>query len=129
MPAIVRRLWLYGRISDLAHVPRRARSTHLRRHQRNHEAADREEFVTRLSFRPSPRSGREPGPATPTEFMDPGSRASRLAGMTERGRAKMTAAFVYDAVRTPPGRGKADAPLHQATSPNLATQALGAIKA
>ena len=26
LPAIVRRLWLYGRISDLAHVPRRARA-------------------------------------------------------------------------------------------------------
>ena len=30
LPAIVRRLWLYGRISDLAHVPRRARAAHLR---------------------------------------------------------------------------------------------------
>ena len=26
LPAIVRRLWLYGRISDLAHLPRRARA-------------------------------------------------------------------------------------------------------
>ena len=46
LPAIVRRLWLYGRVSDLAHVSRRARAAHLRRHQRDHEAADREEFVT-----------------------------------------------------------------------------------
>jgi acetyl-CoA C-acetyltransferase len=41
----------------------------------------------------------------------------------------MTDAFVYDAVRTPRGRGKADGSLHEVTSLNLATQALGAIKA
>src|SRR5213593_562937 len=45
LPAIVRRLWLYGRIPDLAYVPRRARPAHLRRHQRDHEAADRQELV------------------------------------------------------------------------------------
>src|SRR5947208_3087860 len=40
----------------------------------------------------------------------------------------MTEAFVYDAVRTPRGRGKADGPLHEVPARNLATQALGAIK-
>src|SRR3954453_3318900 len=40
----------------------------------------------------------------------------------------MTDAFVYDAVRTPRGRGKADGSLHEETALNLATQALGAIK-
>ena len=45
LPAIVRRLWLYGRISDLAHVSRCARAAHLCRNQRDHEAADRQEFV------------------------------------------------------------------------------------
>ncbi|MFL5126810.1 MAG: acetyl-CoA C-acetyltransferase [Microvirga sp.] len=40
----------------------------------------------------------------------------------------MTDAFVYDAVRTPRGRGKADGSLHEVTALNLATQALGAIK-
>src|ERR671927_341571 len=41
----------------------------------------------------------------------------------------MTDAFVYDAVRTPRGRGKADGSLHEVTALELATQALGAIKA
>ena len=41
----------------------------------------------------------------------------------------MTDAFVYDAVRTPRGKGKADGSLHEVTALNLATQALGAIKA
>ena len=40
----------------------------------------------------------------------------------------MTDAFIYDAVRTPRGRGKADGSLHEVTALNLATQALGAIK-
>jgi acetyl-CoA C-acetyltransferase len=41
----------------------------------------------------------------------------------------MTDAFVYDAVRTPRGKGKADGSLHEVTALSLATQALGAIKA
>ena len=41
----------------------------------------------------------------------------------------MTDAFVYDAVRTPRGRGKADGSLHEVTALSLAAQALGAIKA
>jgi acetyl-CoA C-acetyltransferase len=40
----------------------------------------------------------------------------------------MTDAFIYDAVRTPRGRGKADGALHEVTALNLAAQALGAIK-
>jgi acetyl-CoA C-acetyltransferase len=40
----------------------------------------------------------------------------------------MTDAFIYDHVRTPRGRGKADGALHEVTALNLATQALGAIK-
>jgi acetyl-CoA C-acetyltransferase len=40
----------------------------------------------------------------------------------------MTDAFIYDAVRTPRGKGKADGSLHEVTALNLATQALGAIK-
>src|SRR5947199_10230317 len=41
----------------------------------------------------------------------------------------MTDAFVYDAVRTPRGKGKADGSLHEVTALALATQALTAIKA
>jgi acetyl-CoA C-acetyltransferase len=40
----------------------------------------------------------------------------------------MPDAFIYDAVRTPRGRGKADGALHEVTALNLATQALAAIK-
>jgi acetyl-CoA C-acetyltransferase len=41
----------------------------------------------------------------------------------------MPDAFIYDHVRTPRGRGKADGALHEVTALNLAAQALGAIKA
>jgi acetyl-CoA C-acetyltransferase len=40
----------------------------------------------------------------------------------------MPEAFIYDHVRTPRGRGKADGSLHEVTALNLATQVLGAIK-
>ena len=40
----------------------------------------------------------------------------------------MTDAFIYDPVRTPRGRGKADGSLHEVTALNLASQALAAIK-
>ena len=40
----------------------------------------------------------------------------------------MTDAFIYDAIRTPRGRGKTDGALHEVTALNLASQALGAIK-
>ena len=40
----------------------------------------------------------------------------------------MADAFIYDAVRTPRGKGKSDGSLHEVTALNLATQALGAIK-
>src|SRR5215472_4629341 len=41
----------------------------------------------------------------------------------------MPDAFIYDHLRTPRGRGKADGALHEVTALNLATQALVAIKA
>ena len=40
----------------------------------------------------------------------------------------MTDAFIYDAVRTPRGRGKPDGALHEITALNLAAQALGALR-
>ena len=40
----------------------------------------------------------------------------------------MTDAFVYDHVRTPRGRGKADGSLHEVTALNLAAQTLAAIR-
>jgi len=40
----------------------------------------------------------------------------------------MTDAFIYDHVRTPRGRGKADGALHEITALNLATQPLTAIR-
>ena len=40
----------------------------------------------------------------------------------------MSDAFIYDHVRTPRGRGKADGSLHEVTALNLAAQALCAIK-
>ena len=40
----------------------------------------------------------------------------------------MPDAFIYDHVRTPRGRGKADGSLHEVTALNLATQALVAIR-
>ena len=41
----------------------------------------------------------------------------------------MPDAFIYDHVRTPRGRGKADGALHEVTALNLATQALAAFHA
>ncbi|MBS0248190.1 MAG: acetyl-CoA C-acetyltransferase [Proteobacteria bacterium] len=40
----------------------------------------------------------------------------------------MPDAFIYDAVRTPRGRGKSDGALHEVTALNLATQALAALR-
>jgi acetyl-CoA C-acetyltransferase len=40
----------------------------------------------------------------------------------------MPDAFIYDHVRTPRGRGKADGALHEVTALNLATQALASVK-
>ena len=40
----------------------------------------------------------------------------------------MPDAFIYDHVRTPRGRGKADGALHEVTALNLATQVLAAVK-
>jgi acetyl-CoA C-acetyltransferase len=41
---------------------------------------------------------------------------------------RMPDAFIYDHVRTPRGRGKADGSLHEVTALNLAAQALGALR-
>ena len=41
----------------------------------------------------------------------------------------MTDAFIYDHVRTPRGRGKADGALHEVTALALATQALASLRA
>ena len=40
----------------------------------------------------------------------------------------MAEAFIYDAVRSPRGRGKADGSLHEVTALNLTAQTLGAVK-
>src|SRR5207244_10930065 len=40
----------------------------------------------------------------------------------------MADAFIYDHVRTPRGRGKADGSLHEVTALSLASQALAAIR-
>jgi acetyl-CoA C-acetyltransferase len=40
----------------------------------------------------------------------------------------MAEAFIYDHVRTPRGRGKADGALHEVTALNLAAQVLGAVR-
>jgi acetyl-CoA C-acetyltransferase len=56
---------------------------------------------------------------------------SSLAGRLWAGRAteqRMTDAFIYDHVRSPRGRGKADGSLHEVTALNLAAQTLGAIR-
>jgi acetyl-CoA C-acetyltransferase len=40
----------------------------------------------------------------------------------------MTEAFIYDHVRSPRGRGKADGSLHEVTTLNLATQVLAGLR-
>ena len=40
----------------------------------------------------------------------------------------MTDAYIYDAVRTPRGRGKANGSLHEITPVNLASQTLAALR-
>ena len=40
----------------------------------------------------------------------------------------MPEAFIYDHVRTPRGRGKADGSLHEVTALNLAAQTLAAVR-
>src|SRR5262249_55378657 len=56
-------------------------------------------------------------------------RPSFRPGRPDRETPSMPDAFIYDHVRTPRGRGKADGSLHEVTALELATQALGAIKA
>src|SRR5215468_3162486 len=46
----------------------------------------------------------------------------------DRLESEMPDAFIYDHVRTPRGRGKADGALHEVTALNLATQTLAAVK-
>src|SRR5580658_5173663 len=53
---------------------------------------------------------------------------SRGRGNDGEGEDFMPDAFIYDHVRTPRGRGKADGALHEVTALNLASQALSAIK-
>src|SRR5262245_50024639 len=101
MPAIVRRLWLYGRVSDFAYVPGCPGFAYLRGHQRDHEAADCAKLVMAKSR---------------TKF------DRRLENEL------MPEAFIYDAVRSPRGRGKADGSLHEVTALNLAAQTLAAVK-
>src|SRR5690242_5960046 len=45
-----------------------------------------------------------------------------------RGSSPMADAFIYDHVRTPRGRGKADGALHEVTALQLAAQSLAALK-
>ena len=40
----------------------------------------------------------------------------------------MTEAYIYDAVRTPRGKGKSDGSLHEVTPVSLATQVLEAVR-
>ncbi|HKK84349.1 MAG TPA: acetyl-CoA C-acyltransferase, partial [Roseovarius sp.] len=40
----------------------------------------------------------------------------------------MTDAYIYDAVRTPRGKGRKDGALHEVTAVRLSTQALNALK-
>ena len=40
----------------------------------------------------------------------------------------MTEAYIYDAVRTPRGKGKSDGSLHEVTPVDLAAQVLAAIR-
>ena len=77
-----------------------ARAAHLRRHQRNHEGAG-------LAL-----------PVTPAlhPFHPPGA-------------SPMTEAYIYDAVRTPRGKGKKDGSLHQATPAWLLRTLLQALQA
>src|SRR5215467_2750005 len=55
-------------------------------------------------------------------------RPSFQPGTTGQGEPPMPDAFIYDHVRTPRGRGKADGSLHEVTALELATQALAAVK-
>src|SRR6202166_2758172 len=67
------------------------------------------------------------GPARAAEYppspLRPGQ--TRTLAILER---SMPDASIYDHVRTPRGRGKADGALHEVTALNLATQSLAAIK-
>src|SRR5690606_35050258 len=47
---------------------------------------------------------------------------------TTRERRSMADAYIYDAVRTPRGKGKKDGSLHEITALSLATQVLEALR-
>src|SRR5690606_30133351 len=64
MPATAWRLWLHERVSDRAHVPRRARAEDLRRDERDHEAADRAEPLMEMAVLQTEAS-LQPPPLTP----------------------------------------------------------------
>ena len=51
-------------------------------------------------------------------------RPSFRPGRPDREKPPMPDAFIYDHVRTPRGRGRADGSLHEVTALELATQAL-----
>jgi acetyl-CoA C-acetyltransferase len=56
------------------------------------------------------------------------SRAAARKPAVKKQEQYMSDAFIYDHVRTPRGRGKADGALHEVTALNLATQTLIALK-
>src|SRR3954462_2222891 len=55
-------------------------------------------------------------------------RRDRFASSSDCQEPPMPDAFIYDHVRTPRGRGKADGALHEVSALNLATQALAAVR-
>ncbi len=57
-----------------------------------------------------------------------GDTSPAMRGRMEGGVKKMAEAYIYDAVRTPRGKGKNTGSLHEVTSLSLATQALQAIR-
>src|SRR5208283_1627683 len=70
---------------------------------------------------------RSPGPSSGFAAVAAGRPHPQRERLSSRGNV-MPDAFIYDHVRTPRGRGKADGALHEVTALNLASQALGAIK-
>jgi acetyl-CoA C-acetyltransferase len=57
-----------------------------------------------------------------------GRRPGQAAADDNRAEGLMTDAFIYDHVRSPRGRGKADGSLHEVTTLNLATQVLAGLR-
>src|SRR6202030_1278459 len=63
-----------------------------------------------------------------TEGGSRNARRTRQAPLLATRGTHMPDAFIYDHVRTPRGRGKADGSLHEVTALNLATQTLATLK-